>query len=332
LAFVGLVSCFLTYILIKASSRIGIIDVPNHRSLHDRPKPRTGGLAILVAITLGLASFNSDISHELFSFFPYILLLAGMAILDDIYSISALSRLFLQVIVASLVIYNGLSINTFVFFHYEMSINPIIGVFLTILFIVWLVNLYNFMDGMDGFSAGMAIFGFGTFAILAFLKGEDGFAFANLVIVVAVFGFLIFNLPPSKIFMGDVGSTVIGMFVALFALWADNQGIFPVYLSVIIFTPFILDSTVTLIKRALRREKLMEAHRSHYYQRLVLSGWGHKKTLVVEYIWMSLCSLVSIILFKVDNRNVQISVLVIFVLACLIFLIRIDKTTKKIQT
>jgi len=332
LAFVGLISCFLTYILIKASSRIGIIDVPNHRSLHDQPKPRTGGLAILVAITLGLVTFKSDISNELFSFFPYILLLAGMAVLDDIYSISAFKRLFLQVIVASLVIYNGLSINTLVLFHYEIPINPIIGAILSILFIVWLVNLYNFMDGMDGFSAGMAIFGFGTFAILAFLKGEDGFAFANLVIVVAVLGFLIFNLPPSKIFMGDVGSTVIGMFVALFTLWADYRDIFPVYLSVIIFTPFMLDSTVTLIKRALRREKLMEAHCTHYYQRLVLSGLGHKKTLVIEYTWMGLCSLVSIVLFKVDNINIQISVLGVFVLACLIFLIRIDRSTQKIQT
>jgi len=322
----------LTYILIKASSRIGIIDVPNHRSLHDQPKPRTGGLAILVAITLGLVTFKSDISNELFSFFPYILLLAGMAVLDDIYSISAFKRLFLQVIVASLVIYNGLSINTLVLFHYEIPINPIIGAILSILFIVWLVNLYNFMDGMDGFSAGMAIFGFGTFAILAFLKGEDGFAFANLVIVVAVLGFLIFNLPPSKIFMGDVGSTVIGMFVALFTLWADYRDIFPVYLSVIIFTPFMLDSTVTLIKRALRREKLMEAHCTHYYQRLVLSGLGHKKTLVIEYTWMGLCSLVSIVLFKVDNINIQISVLGVFVLACLIFLIRIDRSTQKIQT
>jgi len=322
----------LTYILIKASSRIGIIDIPNHRSLHDQPKPRTGGLAILVAITLGLVTFKSDISNELFSFFPYILLLAGMAVLDDIYSISAFKRLFLQVIVASLVIYNGLSINTLVLFHYEIPINPIIGAILSILFIVWLVNLYNFMDGMDGFSAGMAIFGFGTFAILAFLKGEDGFAFANLVIVVAVLGFLIFNLPPSKIFMGDVGSTVIGMFVALFTLWADYRDIFPVYLSVIIFTPFILDSTVTLIKRALRREKLMEAHCTHYYQRLVLSGLGHKKTLVIEYTWMGLCSLVSIVLFKVDNINIQISVLGVFVLACLIFLIRIDRSTQEIQT
>lgn len=322
----------MTYILIKASSRIGIIDVPNHRSLHDQPKPRTGGLAILVAITLGLVTFKSDISNELFSFFPYILLLAGMAVLDDIYSISAFKRLFLQVIVASLVIYNGLSINTLVLFHYEIPINPIIGAILSILFIVWLVNLYNFMDGMDGFSAGMAIFGFGTFAILAFLKGEDGFAFANLVIVVAVLGFLIFNLPPSKIFMGDVGSTVIGMFVALFTLWADYRDIFPVYLSVIIFTPFMLDSTVTLIKRALRREKLMEAHCTHYYQRLVLSGLGHKKTLVIEYTWMGLCSLVSIVLFKVDNINIQISVLGVFVLACLIFLIRIDRSTQKIQT
>lgn len=322
----------MTYILIKASSRIGIIDIPNHRSLHDQPKPRTGGLAILVAITLGLVTFKSDISNELFSFFPYILLLAGMAVLDDIYSISAFKRLFLQVIVASLVIYNGLSINTLVLFHYEIPINPIIGAILSILFIVWLVNLYNFMDGMDGFSAGMAIFGFGTFAILAFLKGEDGFAFANLVIVVAVLGFLIFNLPPSKIFMGDVGSTVIGMFVALFTLWADYRDIFPVYLSVIIFTPFILDSTVTLIKRALRREKLMEAHCTHYYQRLVLSGLGHKKTLVIEYTWMGLCSLVSIVLFKVDNINIQISVLGVFVLACLIFLIRIDRSTQEIQT
>ena len=308
------------------------MDIPNHRSLHTQPKPRTGGIAILLVLFIGSLIFQPQIDKELFAFFPYILLLAALAIYDDILSISPLKRFFLQILIAGLIVSKDLNLNSLQFFGIEINLPPVIGMFITILFIVWLINLYNFMDGMDGFAAGMAIFGFATFALLAVIKGEYGFAMANLLVVAAAVGFLLLNLPPSRIFMGDVGSTIIGMLVALFSLWAEKQQIFSLLVSLVIFTPFILDATVTLIKRLTKREKIWEAHRSHYYQRLVLLGWGHKKTLLMEYSWMLVCSSVGILLFYVQQSVIQLGLFALFAVLCVGLLTLIDKKTQSIRT
>lgn len=326
---ISIVSCLLTFFLIKTSKLFGIIDVPNHRSLHDTPKPRTGGLAVLISIVMGLFFFQQYIDERLILILPYALIVITAAFIDDILSISALLRLLLQIIVAMAVALNGLVLEFLNMPGLEISLAPVIGILITVVFIVWMVNLYNFMDGMDGFSGGMAVIGFGTFAMLAYMKGDMSFALINLIVVAATLGFLVFNLPPSKIFLGDVGSTLFGMFVALFILWADTNKIFPAWLGIVVFLPFILDSTVTLVKRLLGGEKIWVAHRSHYYQRLVLSGLGHKKTLLFEYSWMIVCSLVSIILFRTENITVQISLLILFAILCVALLVYIDKLTFK---
>lgn len=323
-----IISVLATYLFIRFSHKIGINDVPNHRSLHTHVKPRTGGLAIVLAIALGAFFAQDKINSELFLLVPYVLAIALLAFIDDIRSISPITRLLLQVSIAGFFAYNEFAVESLGLFGYEIHLIPVVGFIFSLLFIVWLVNLYNFMDGMDGFSAGMAIFGFSTFAILALLKGDIGFALVNLIIVAASVGFLLFNFPPSKIFMGDVGSTVIGMLVALFSLWADNREIFPILISVIIFTPFILDSTVTLFKRALRKEAIWKAHRTHYYQRLVLLGWGHKKTLLFEYGWMFVSSSVGIFLVLCDNILAQIAVIGLFVIFCSVILGAVDKMTE----
>ena len=315
--------------LIKASRLFGIMDIPNHRSLHNTPKPRTGGIAVLVSILLGFFLLQQYVDSLILAVLPYALLVAGIAFVDDIISISALWRLLLQVIVAFVIALNGLVFDTVTLPGIEIPIPSIIGLIVTVLFIVWMVNLYNFMDGMDGFSGGMAIIGFGTFAIMGFIKGDMSFGVVNLIVVAGALGFLVFNLPPSKIFLGDVGATLFGMFVALFILWADTKNIFPAWIGIIVFLPFILDSTVTLFKRILRGEKVWIAHCSHYYQRLVLSGLGHKKTLILELVGMLVCSLTSLALFYLNSIVIQISLLILFTILCITLLLYIDKITNR---
>lgn len=300
--------------------------------MHDTPKPRTGGLAILISITAGLFLFQEYVGNGLVSILPYALLVIGTSFVDDMVSISALLRLGLQIIIATAIAFAGLTLEYLTFPGLDISIPPIIGIPLTVIFIVWIVNLYNFMDGMDGFSGGMATIGFGTFAILAYMKGDMNFALINLIVVAATLGFLVFNIPPSRIFLGDVGSTLYGMLVALFILWADTKKIFPAWLGIIVFFPFVLDATVTLGRRLLRGEKVWLAHRTHYYQRLVLSGLGHKKTLVLEYLWMLICSLVSVVLFQAGNLTTQIFLLILFALLCIAILVYIDKLTNIVNS
>ena len=172
---------------------------------------------------------------------------------------------------------------------------PAVGVVVGVLLVAWMINLYNFMDGMDGFAAGMAVAGFGTFAILGWRAGEDIFATLNLVVVAAAAGFLLLNLPPARIFMGDAGSSLLGFLAGAFMLWADHDGIFPLRISVVVFSPFIVDATFTLFRRLAKGDKVWEAHRSHLYQRLVQAGWGHRRTLYWEYVLMIACGVLGLL-------------------------------------
>jgi UDP-N-acetylmuramyl pentapeptide phosphotransferase/UDP-N-acetylglucosamine-1-phosphate transferase len=91
--------------------------------------------------------------------------------------------------------------------------------------------------------------------------------------------------------MGDVGSSLLGMSAAAFSLWADREGYFPLWVALLVFSPFIVDATVTLLRRLGRGERVWEAHKSHYYQRLVQLGWGHRRTVLAEYVLMAACAL-----------------------------------------
>jgi UDP-N-acetylmuramyl pentapeptide phosphotransferase/UDP-N-acetylglucosamine-1-phosphate transferase len=168
------------------------------------------------------------------------------------------------------------------------------GVALSALFIVWMINLYNFMDGMDGFAGGMTVFGFGTFAGLGWIAGHDSFLIVNLIIACASAGFLYFNFPPARIFMGDIGSSTLGLMAATLSLWGARDGVFPFWVAMLVFSPFIIDSTVTLARRLSRREKIWQAHKTHFYQRLVQAGWGHRKTVLFEYIIMFGCGITAL--------------------------------------
>src|SRR5207253_5665948 len=102
-------------------------------------------------------------------------------------------------------------------------------------------------------------------------------------------GFLVFNRPPARIFMGDVGSTFLGFLAGTLAVMGAHRGLFGLFVPALIFSPFIVDATVTLLRRLLRGEKVWQAHREHYYQRMVLSGWSHRKTVIAEYVLMLAC-------------------------------------------
>ncbi len=153
---------------------------------------------------------------------------------------------------------------------------------------LWLVNLYNFMDGADGLAGGMALFGFGAYAVAA-LSGpapmpELGWVCA--AVAGAAAGFLLFNFHPAKIFLGDAGSIPAGFLAGALGYWGWRGGAWPIWFPALVFSPFIADASVTLIRRLLRGEKFWQAHREHYYQRMVRIGTGHAVTALTWYLVM----------------------------------------------
>lgn len=288
---IGMISLALAGWLAGPDAPIRMLDQPNERSLHATPVPRTGGIAICAALSFGwiaslLIGSGGAIPAQILS---AAVVVAAVATLDDRYSLSPALRLLVQFGAAMILVQDGFVIQDDLV-PGPVSIPEWAAVAITVMVALWLTNLYNFMDGMDGFAGGMAVIGFGTLAALGWSQGDGLFAGATLAVVAAVAGFLWFNFPPARIFMGDSGSTTLGFLVAAFAVWGSRRGVAPVWVTLVVFSPFVVDATVTLIRRALRGEPVWRAHRSHYYQRLVQLGWSHRRTVLVEYCVMLMCA------------------------------------------
>ena len=149
--------------------------------------------------------------------------------------------------------------------------------------VVWMLNLYNFMDGIDGLAGGEAAVASSFFLVFAYY-GQSGWAVANLVVAAASMGFLVHNWPPARIFMGDAGSAFLGAFYGMQSVVAALSTPVPFPVLVLPFANFILDTTFTLFRRLIRREKWYQAHRSHFYQRMTDLGMTHGKVTSIELL------------------------------------------------
>ena len=291
-------SWWLTRRLCAEGSVLLLLDHPNERSLHEVPTPRTGGLAVLISAGLGFGLFLlADRGEYALTLKPVDMWMLGAAAVlavvsfcDDRWGLPPLLRLCIHVAAAiGVVVGGGLVVDAIsVPFVGEIRIGWA-GWFVTVLFLVWMTDLYNFMDGMDGFAGGMTVLGFAVLAYFGWQSGNPFIFGTALVLSAGAAGFLFHNFPPARIFMGDVGSVPIGFLSGSLAVLGMRERSFDLWVPLVLFSPFVVDATMTLIRRTWRGERIWEAHRTHYYQRLVLAGWGHRRTVLVEYGLMLLC-------------------------------------------
>lgn len=268
-----LVTMLLTAIILHGKFGKEIQDIPNERSLHETPIPRIGGVALMAGILSGWALMIYSVVWWLA--LP-LLILFIISLLDDIYSLSVRKRLPAHLVAAAILVTgSGL-----------LAQQGLIVALLMLLLSVWMLNLYNFMDGSDGLAGGMALFGFSFYGIAALMGHDENFAMLNFSIGAAALGFLFSNFHPAKVFMGDAGSIPLGFLAAAMGLWGWLSGYWSAWFPVLVFSPFIVDASVTLVKRTLRGEKITEAHREHYYQRAIQLGWGHRNIALFEFALM----------------------------------------------
>jgi len=266
----ALVTIFLTLILIL--NKDGTLqDIPNERSLHTQPIPRIGGVALMAGILSGWVLL---IEFWVWWIVIPTLGLFALSLVDDVRSLSAKTRLIGHLFAAAIVL-AGAGIGW-------LWLLPLL------LFIVWMTNLYNFMDGSDGMAGGMALSGFSFYGIAALMNGNEAFAMMNFSIGAAALGFLYHNFYPARVFMGDAGSIPLGFLAATLGIWGWKQSYWPFWFPMMVFSPFVVDATITLFKRLRRGENIFQAHRGHFFQRLILMGWGHKNTALAEYVLMLL--------------------------------------------
>ena len=245
------------------------IDLPNQRSLHSRPIPRTGGLGVAAGVVCGWLLAGVVLPASLWLGATVLVL---MSFLDDRYGLPTALRFVLHGLVA-------------IWLVMSLGVAPGWAV-PAVLAIVWMTNLYNFMDGADGLAGGMAVSGFVAYALVLLLHGQADLGHAALLVAVAAAGFLLFNFPPARVFMGDAGSISLGFLAAGFGLLGIIRAVWPFWFPLLVFAPFVLDATVTLLRRGLRGEKVWQAHKQHYYQRLIQMGWSHKRMALVAYALM----------------------------------------------
>lgn len=251
-----------------------VLDFPNSRSLHSIPVPRTGGVGMIVSILTGWGLFSAELPIALWA---GVGLLALISLADDMMNLSVWMRLLVHIIVA--MAFSALLL---------LNVYNWGGVIAMGLAVVWMINVYNFMDGSDGLAGGMALIGFGYYGVAALLAGDSAFAMVNFCIMASAGAFLRFNFYPAQIFMGDVGAVPLGFLAAALGILGWIKGLWTLWLPVLIFFPFITDASVTLVKRLFRGERIWQAHREHYYQRIVQSGFGHRHTALLGYVLMLL--------------------------------------------
>ena len=269
----ALVAFFLTRFLLSNKTASKVQDVPNERSLHSTPVPRIGGVGLMAGLLCGWTlMFNVLVWWVLLP----LLILFMVSLIDDLRSLSVRHRLLSHLIAAAILVAgSGL-----------FALQGVVIAAAVLLFTVWMTNLYNFMDGSDGLAGGMALFGFSFYGIAALLAHNMPLALLNFCIAAAAASFLYYNFHPAKIFMGDSGSIPLGFLAAAMGLWGWQQGSWGAWFPLLVFSLFIVDASITLVKRALRGVKVTEAHCDHYYQRLIQMGWGHRNVSLAEYVLM----------------------------------------------
>lgn len=265
-------SFFGTWLVRRYAIYKSILDIPNDRSSHTNPTPHGGGLAVAIALFSGLSCFFVMGKIESSLFFALLcgvpLTLIGFA--DDIFNLKPAVRFLVQFVCAGLALFflGGLQNLAFGTWKLELAI-PF--AFLSFVAIIWSINLFNFLDGIDGYIGTEVVFlGIASFALIGQLVG--------LLLAASVLGFLFWNWPKAKIFMGDVGSTLLGFTIAVLAIYCQNTHLLNLPVWLILTSVFWYDATITLWRRFHNGEQLSQAHRKHAYQRLVQSGWSHQKT------------------------------------------------------
>lgn len=267
----GFCSFLLTFLIRRFALKNKIVSIPNERSLHVNPTPLGGGLAIVITWYIGITIlfFSSIIDRSLYFALISGVLLTIVSLLDDLIGLKPSVRLFIHFITAiiAFILLGGLRqlIIPGIEMKYMFMVYPF-----AIVGMVWFINLFNFMDGVDGFASLEAV----TICLVLFILSGS---IINILLIACISGFLFWNWPKAKIFMGDVGSTQLGFILVVLGIYFHNTYQVSILNWIMLSSPFWFDATLTLYRRWRNGEKLSEAHRKHAYQRIVQAGFSHLK-------------------------------------------------------
>lgn len=294
-----------------------LLDQPNHRSSHKKPTVRGAGLVIVLVVLSGYLLLGSlGYAKINLSFFVAGSLVAACGFVDDLRSLSVIVRLIIQFIAAGIFVYSTVTIDQ----------NDFAALFIDAVCVVWIVavtNIFNFMDGIDGIAGSQGIVAGGAWFLFGLVTDISSISVVGGLIVGCSAGFLIYNWSPARVFMGDVGSTFLGFFLAAIPIMVYSELSYTGPRSTIVLTAisalwlFLFDSIVTRVKQIFGGQKFWQPHRDHYYQKLVISGVNHGR--VAMYYGLGGTAVVVLYIFAASFGSVAyLPVLFLSIIAALV--------------
>lgn len=291
----ALLCAMATWLVARWAPKLGLVDLPNQRSMHNRATPRGGGIAVVVVVLGGVTLAREGLidafsvtsaGHRVLGWYlTASFVVAAVSLLDDFRSLSSALRLVVHIGAATLLVLGVTEPAGALTAPVEFSdLSPYIVLPVLIAWVVVTTNFYNFIDGIDSMAAIQGIVTGASWTAVCQILALPETGFLAAIITGACVGFAILNWPPAKIFMGDVGSAFLGMTFGTLPLLACSELVsnsdfelanVVLALGIFFLWPILADCSLTLIRRLLRRERIWIAHRSHLYQRLVTSGWSH---------------------------------------------------------
>ncbi|HET7766001.1 MAG TPA: glycosyltransferase family 4 protein [Burkholderiales bacterium] len=291
LAFAGAIfvcSALLTYVMAR---HVRVMDMPNERSSHTRPVPKSGGIAFVTTFLIGsliiyLAADVARIDDRYFwGYVVTAVLLAIVSFIDDVTQKTFLVKIVTQMVCVAIVLVSGVVLTRLAVPYWGEVELGWAGYILTFLWILGLTNAYNFMDGLDGLAAGVAVIAAAFLCAIAFQQKSVFVYISSYVLLAGSAGFLLFNFPPARIFMGDIGSAFLGFTFATLAVIGSSLdlGRLSFYIVPMLLFHFVFDTFFTFGRRLARGEKIHQAHRTHLYQLLNRIGYSHRTVSLFHY-------------------------------------------------
>lgn len=278
--------CMRRYALAKQ-----LMDIPNDRSSHVHPTPRGGGVAFVLVFLLSISCLIY--SHHLSWAGDVVLMLAlfitaAIGFWDDKKSLPARWRLLAHMFVCGVVLFSINPIPGITFFHWSISSEGM--VLLAFFYLIWMLNLYNFMDGIDGLAGSQALFVCTAMSMIYGLTGYMAHTLPLLILAASMGGFLFWNFPPARIFMGDAGSGFLGLVLGIFSLQSLHLNPAFIWSWLILMGIFISDTTLTLMTRLICGERVYQAHCTHAYQKATKLLMRHLPVtvniLLINMVWL----------------------------------------------
>ncbi len=324
-AFMGFISFLVSLCLVpickRVSFHVNALDYPNERKVHKKPMPRLGGLAIFLSFLICYMFFGQTTSQMLSIIIAsFIIILFG--IVDDINPLRARFKLIGHLIASCIIVFYGnVILQDIYIFNYYINFGALAKP-LTIFFIISCINAINLIDGIDGLAGGISSIYFFTIAVIAYITNRIGGLDIALSIIMcgATLGFLVFNFPPAKIFMGDTGSQFLGFMIAIISLLGFKNVTFRSFIvPIVVLAIPIFDTLFAILRRTLKGESIGTPDKEHFHHQLLKMKFSTRTTVLTIYFIDAAFALVSIFLTIGDNKLA--SYIYIILLIVLIFLV-----------